>query len=143
FKEFDSAGKVSQCAMQDVWDIAFLAIDPKRAIDILYSEPYVHIEGTYMVIESSSIRSQEDVDKPGVKVAVGEGTAYDLFLTRHLQQAEIVRFETSEASLRQFSGAGLEVAAGIRQPLEQFAESQGGFRVLDGCFTLIEQAVGC
>jgi len=143
FKEFDSAGKVSQCAMQNVWDIAFLAIDPKRAVDILYTEPYVHIEGTYMVTQASTLRNQEDVDKPGVKVAVGEGTAYDLFLSRHLQHAEIVRFETSEVSLQQFSGQGLEVAAGIRQPLEHFARDEGGFRVLEGYFTLIEQAVGC
>lgn len=143
FKEFDSAGKVSQCAMQDVWDVAFLAIDPKRAIDILYSEPYVHIEGTYMVKDSSSIRRLEDVDKPGVQVAVGEGTAYDLFLTRHLKQAEIIRFETSEASWQNFAEKDIEVAAGIRQPLEQFVESNHGLRMLDGYFTLIKQAVGC
>lgn len=143
FTEFDSAGKVSQCAMQDIWDIAFLAIDPKRAVDILYSEPYVHIEGTYVVTETSSIHTLNDVDVQGVQVAVGEGTAYDLFLTRHLENAEIIRFDTSDESLLRFTDKGLEVAAGIRQPLEHFAQQRHGFRVLDGYFTLIEQAVGC
>jgi len=143
FNEFDSAGKVSQCAMQDVWDISFLAIDPKRAVDILYSEPYVHIEGTYVVKQSSPIQRLDDVDKPNVRVAVGNGTAYDLFLTRHLEQAQIIRFETSEESLRLFADKGIEVAAGIRQPLEHYAKDNRGYRVLDGYFTLIKQAVGC
>jgi len=143
FLEFDTAGKVSQLAMQDVWDVAFLAIDPKRAVDIVYSEPYVHIEGTYLVGESSPIKTLDDVDRAGIRVAVGDGTAYDLFLTRYLKQAELVRFETSEASLSEFSAQGIEVAAGIRQPLEHFAQANPGFRVLDGYFTLIKQAVGC
>ena len=143
FLEFDSAGTVSDLAMQDVWDVAFLAIDPKRAIDIVYSEPYVHIEGTYVVANATPIQTLDDVDKPGVQIAVGEGTAYDLFLTRHLAHAELVRFATTEASLRQFSAQGIKIAAGIRQPLEQFAQANEGFRVLDGYFTLIKQAVGC
>lgn len=143
FKEFDSAGIVSECALQNVWDLAFLAIDPKRAAGILYTEPYVHIEGTYMVPESSPIRSLEEVDRPGVRVAVGEGTAYDLFLTRHLGQAEIVRFETSDESLLGFAGRGIETAAGIRQALELFTRDHGGYRILDGYFAVIEQAVGC
>lgn len=143
FKEFDSAGKVSQCAAQDVWDVAFLAIDPQRAVDIVYSEPYVHIEGTYMVPDDSPIQDVEEVDAPGMTVAVGEGTAYDLFLTRHLSQARIVRFGTSEESMQRFADEGVDVAAGIRQALQMAADEQGGLRVLDGCFTLIKQAAGC
>lgn len=143
FVSFDTAGKVADTAQDDVWDIAFLAIDPKRAESITYTAPYVLIEGTYMVLEGSPIKTIEDVDHDGVTVAVGKDTGYDLFLSRTLKKAEIVRYPLSEDAIERFDADGISTVAGVRQPLNTHASQFPGYRVLEGRFTVIEQAMGC
>lgn len=143
FVSFDTAGKVADTAQDDVWDIAFLAIDPKRAETISYAAPYVLIEGTYMVKQGSPIKTVEDVDQNGVTVAVGEGAAYDLFLSRTLKRAEIVRYPLSEDAIERFDQDGVSTVAGVRQPLNTHAGKFDGYRVLEGHFTVIQQAMGC
>jgi polar amino acid transport system substrate-binding protein len=142
FVTFDAAGKVVDALARSAWDIAFLAIDPVRAAQIAFTAPYVVIEGTYLVREQSPRRSVADFDRPGVRIAVGRGAAYDLFLTRTLKEAELVRADTSPGAIELFLERGLDAAAGVRQPLLAFAAHQSGFRVIDGCFTAIEQALG-
>src|SRR4051812_5217892 len=85
FLTFEEAGKVAEAASQDKWDVAFLAIDPKRAATIDFTPPYVLIEGTYLTRTNSPLQKLEDVDKDGVRVAVAENSAYDLYLTRNLK----------------------------------------------------------
>ncbi len=141
FATFDSAGKVFAAVDTGVWDMAFMAVDPVRAERLSFTAPYVIIEGTYMVQGSSPLHTVEQVDSAGVRVAVGKGTAYDLFLSRSLQQAEIVRAETSAAAIDLFIQQDLETVAGVRQPLSAYAGQHAGFRVMDGRFTAIEQAM--
>ena len=143
FVSFDTAGKVADTAQDDVWDIAFLAIDPKRAETIAYSAPYVLIEGTYLVRNDSPIKAIDDVDQDGITVAVGKNAAYDLFLTRTLKKAEIVRYPLSEDAIERFDADGISTVAGVRQPLNTHAGQFPGYRVLEGRFTVIEQAMGC
>lgn len=143
FLPFDSAGVVAKAAQDDLWDVAFLAIDPQRAQTITYTRPYVLIEGTYLVPETSSLKTLDDVDRPGVSIAVGTGAAYDLYLSRTLQHAQIVRYATSEEAVERFMQDGVSTAAGVRQPLERHAREHSGFRVMDGRFTEIRQAMGC
>jgi len=90
---FDAAGKVFDALKAGAWDVAFIAIEPARAAEIEFSSPYVLIEGTYMVRNDSPLKVIGDVDKPGIRIAVGRGSAYDLFLTRTLKAAELVRYE--------------------------------------------------
>jgi len=92
---YDTAGKLADGVRQDAWDVAFLAGEPERAKEIAFSPPYVQIEGTYMVRKDSPLKSVGDVDRKGTRVAVGNKTAYDLYLTRNLKQAELVRSPTS------------------------------------------------
>ena len=139
---FDTAGKVSAVAGQDVWDVAFLAIDPVRAGDIAFTSPYVLIEGTYLVPDASPLRTIEDVDREGAQVAVGRGSAYDLYLTRKLKLASIRRAPTSEDAIKLFVEQKLDAVAGVRQPLEAFARSNSTYRVIPGRFMAIEQAMG-
>ncbi len=139
---FDAAGKVADAAKAGVWDIAFLAIDPGRANDITFTAPYVVIEGTYLVPRDSPLRSIDDVDRDGVRVAVGNKSAYDLYLTRTLKKAQLVRAPTSPAVIDLFREQGLEVAAGVRQQLIEFASSRPDVRVMEGRFMAIEQAMG-
>ncbi len=123
-------------------DIGFFAIDPKRAREIHFTRPYVLIEGYYAVRADSPITGNAQVDRPGVTVAVGQGSAYDLFLSRELKQAQLVRTPTSAAVVPTFLAQRLEVAAGVKQQLQADAAKVGGLRILDQRFMVIRQAMG-
>ncbi|MDQ6916692.1 MAG: ABC transporter substrate-binding protein [Pseudomonadota bacterium] len=138
---YDAAGKVTEALKSGAWDVAFLAIDPARAVEISFSPPYVIIEGAYLVPRDSLIRSNADVDRPGVRVAVGTGSAYDLYLTRELKHATLVRTPVSGEVADMFVAQKLEVRAGVRQQLEEDARRIPGMRLLEGRFMVINQAM--
>ena len=138
---FEAAGKVVEAAEASLWDIAFLANDPERARKISFTAPYVVLEGTYIVREDSPRRAVEDFDRPGTRIAVGRGAAYELYLSRTLKHAELVRAETSADAVKLFATQGLDCAAGVRQPLQGFARTHPGYRVIDGSFNAIAQAM--
>lgn len=137
-----SAGESVDNVEQDKADIGFFAVDPKRGQKIGFTRPYVLIEGFYAVRTDSPITTNEQVDQPGITVAVGKGSAYDLFLTRELRHATIVRSATSPAVVRDFLAQNLAVAAGVRQQLEKDAAQAGGVRILGQRFMVIRQAMG-
>jgi len=139
---FDAAGKVFDALKAGAWDVAFLAIDPARAADIAFTALYVVVEGTYLVPADSPLLTIGDVDREGVRVAVGNKSAYDLYLTRTLKRAQIVRAPTSPTAIEVFVRDKLEAAAGVKQPLLQFAKTNPNVRVMDGRFMAIEQAMG-
>lgn len=139
---FDAAGKVFEALKTDSWDVAFLAIDPVRAEQVAFTAPYLVIEGSYIVRNGSPLRAIDDFDRPGVRIAVGRGAAYDLFLTRALTKAQLVRADTSAGAVDVFAEGDLDAAAGVRQPLLAYAAQHHGYRVIDGRFTAIEQAMG-
>ena len=139
---FESAGTVVEAIKAARIDLAFVAIDPVRGADMDYTAPYVIIEGAYLVRNDSPLRANDEVDRPGTRVAVGRGSAYDLFLTRALKSATLSRAPTSPAVTDFFLAQGLDVAAGVRQQLEADARRVGGVRVLPGRFMVIEQAMG-
>lgn len=138
---YDAAGKVFAALEDELWDLAFLAIEPVRVEKIAFSEPYVSIDGTYLVREESSFRNTSDLDTLGRRISVGRGAAYDLYLSRTLKHAQLVRGETSASAVDLFLEKGLEAAAGVRQPLERIAKSSQGVRVLADNFTEIRQAM--
>jgi polar amino acid transport system substrate-binding protein len=110
-----------------------------RAAEIEFTAPYVIIEGVYMVPRDSALKTVADVDRSGVRVAVNKGSAYDLFLTRTLKHAELVR---GENGIELFMQNGLEAAAGVKQPIVAFAKANPSMRVMDGRFMEIQQAMG-
>jgi polar amino acid transport system substrate-binding protein len=139
---FDSAGNVVAAVKAAQVDLAFVAIDPVRAADMEYTAPYVIIEGAYLVRNDSPLQRNEEVDRAGHRIVVGRGSAYDLFLTRALKSAVLVRAPTSPAVTDLFLAQNLEVAAGVKQQLEADAKRVGGVRLLPGRFMVIEQAMG-
>ncbi len=142
FTTYETAGKVVEAVGGDhPWDVAFLAIDPQRAQTIAFTPPYVVIEGAYMVPADSPITRNEDVDRPGVRIAVGRNTAYDLYLSRHLTKAERVFAPTSAAALEVFRRDKTDVVASVRQPLDAYARDHADVRILPGRFMAIEQAM--
>jgi polar amino acid transport system substrate-binding protein len=139
---FDAAGKVFEALKVGAWDVAFLAIEPVRAAEIAFTAPYVIIEGAYAVPVASPIQAVADVDRDGVRIAVGKGSAYDLFLTRTLKHAKLVRSDTSAAAPALMLSGQVEVVAGVKQPLAEFVKKTPSTRMIDGRFMAIEQAMG-
>lgn len=139
---FEQAAKSVDAVTNGQADIGFFAIDPLRGASINFTHAYVLIEGGYLVPEGSAIQSVEEVDHAGIRVAVGKGSAYDLFLTRELKAAEVVRAPTPSAVLPMFVEQGLEVAAGVKQALQAEMEHFAGLRMLPGRFMVIQQAMG-
>lgn len=139
---FDAAGKSVQALRDERADIGFFAVDPLRGEGIAFTAPYLLIEGSYLVRDDSPLRDNAEVDRPGRRVVVGQGSAYDLFLSRELRQATIERAPTSPAVVDTFVEGGADVAAGVRQQLEADARRLGGLRLLGGHFMVIRQAMG-
>lgn len=126
----------------DKWDIGLIGADPKRAEKIAFTHPYVEIEATYLVPAGSKIKTFADVDQPGVRIVVSDRSAYDLWLSRNIRHAELVREDGIPACYRRFVADGLEVLSGLRPVLLNDAETLPGSRVLDGSFTTAQQAIG-
>lgn len=138
----DTAGKSVDAVASEGADIGFFAIDPLRGAQIAFSAAYVLIEGYYLVRDDAPIRANDEVDQPGRRVVVGKGSAYDLYLSRTLERAQILRSPSSPTVVDTFIEQGAEVAAGVRQQLEADARRIGGLRLLDGRFMVIRQAMG-
>lgn len=139
---YDAAGKSVEGVARGDADFGFFAVDPQRGEQIAFTAPYVLIEGCYLVAQDSPIHDSGEVDRAGQRVVVGRGSAYDLFLSRELRQATIVRSPTSPAVVDTFLELRADVAAGVKQQLEMDARRLGGLRLLDGRFMLIRQAMG-
>lgn len=140
---FDGAAKSVECVTHHQADIGFFAIDPLRGAGIRFTAPYVLIEGSYLVRQNSVLQNNGQVDVAGIGVAVGKGSAYDLFLSRELKNAHIVRAEGAAGALAAFQNTPVEVLAGIKQMLETEVGTTPGLRLLPGHFMLIQQAMGC
>ncbi|MBI5276006.1 MAG: transporter substrate-binding domain-containing protein [Burkholderiales bacterium] len=142
-KVVDTAARSVALVMNGEADIGFFAIDPKRAEQIAFTGPYVLIEGAYAVKSDSPLQANEEVDRPGHRVVVGQGSAYDLHLTRELKAATIVRAASTPAVVDCFMQEGADVAAGVKQQLEADMKRTPGLRLLPGRFMVIRQAMGC
>jgi polar amino acid transport system substrate-binding protein len=141
-KVYDTAGQVTEAAKTGEWDIAFLAIEPVRAAVIGFTAPYVIIEGTYTVAANSPLQTIADVDRNGIRIAVAQGSAYDLYLTRTLQHATLVRYPSPPLALEGFIADKLDAAAGVRQFLNAFAKTHPDMRVMPEHFQEIREAMG-
>lgn len=142
FIEFETAGKLADSARAGVWDVAFLAAEPARAKDISFTPAYLEIEATYLVPAGSPIGSLAEVDRTGVRIAAAEKSAYDLYLSRTLKHATLVRTPGIDASYERFVADGLDALAGLKARLVADAEKLPGSRVLEGRFTAVQQAIG-
>jgi polar amino acid transport system substrate-binding protein len=139
---FTAAGKVVEAVAANEVSIAFVAIDQERATSTAYTAPYVVIEGAYLVRNGSALKSNDEVDRAGTRVAAAKGSAYDLYLSRELKQASLVHASTSQAVTDTFLALDLDVAAGVKQQLQMDAARLPGLRLLPGRFMVINQAMG-
>jgi polar amino acid transport system substrate-binding protein len=141
YVSYETAGKVADDAPKDVWDVAFLAIDPTRAATIDFSDAYVEIGGAYLVRADSPLRKNADFDRKEVRIAISKGSGYDLFLSRALKNAQFVRTVDPPSAVDRFLADNLDAVAGIREFMEISAKTHPGLRVIDENFMVVRQAV--
>ena len=139
---FETAGKLADGVKAGAWDVAFLASEPVRASEIAFSAAYLEIEAGYLVPAGSPLRSIAEVDREGVRVAVAAKSAYDLYLSRSLRHAQLVRAQGIDASYEIFVKDKLEVLSGLKPRLATDAAKLPGSRVLEGRFTAVQQSIG-
>jgi polar amino acid transport system substrate-binding protein len=142
FVGYENAGLAADAAGRNEWDVAFIGADPAREGAVAFSPPYVEIDATFLVPAGSPITSIAEVDAAGVRIAVAERSAYDLFLRRAMQRATLVYADTIPASQALFARDGLEALAGLKPRLLQDQRSMPGSRILDGRFMAVQQAIG-
>jgi polar amino acid transport system substrate-binding protein len=139
---FDTAAKSVEAVTSGQADIGFFAVDPLRGEGVRFSAPYVLIEGAYLVRDKSTITDNAQVDQAGMRVMVGKGSAYDLYLSREMKAAQLLRAPTSPAVVDSFLAENADVAAGVKQQLQADAKRLPGLRLLPGRFMVIAQAMG-
>ncbi|HYD56384.1 MAG TPA: transporter substrate-binding domain-containing protein [Burkholderiales bacterium] len=142
FVRFPKAGLLADAVRDDAWDVAFLGAEPQRAKDIAFSDAYLEIPVTFLVPPGSPIRGLTDVDREGVRIAVAEKSAYDLFLSREIRKAKLVRVAGIDESFEAFRADGLEALSGLKPKLVTDAERLPGSRILEGQATAVRQSVG-
>ena len=139
---FATPGEVADAAERDEWDVGLIAVEPKRAEVIAFCDPYVEIEATYLVPAGSALQTVDDVDAPGVRIAVSERAAYDLYLSRTLQHATLHRAKGLPGAFQLFVDEGLDALAGLVPALRENAEKVPGSRLIPGRYTAVQQAIG-
>jgi polar amino acid transport system substrate-binding protein len=139
---FPRPGELADAVGTNVWDVGLIGAEPSRAEKIAFTAAYTEIEATYLVPAGSPIKTIADVDRPGVRISVSARSAYDLWLTRNIKHAELVRADGLDGSYELFASRKLEVLSGLRTRLMEDAEKLPGSRVLDGQFTAVQQAIG-
>lgn len=139
---YESAGALAESAARGEWQLGFLAIEPKRANEITFTAAYVEIEATYLVPPGSPLKAIDEVDRPGVRISVTGKAAYDLYLTRTLKHATLLRTSDADATFQQFVGQKMDALAGLKSQLEMDHEKLPGSRILPGRFTAVQQAAG-
>jgi polar amino acid transport system substrate-binding protein len=142
YVKFDRPSKLADAAGTDAWDIGLIGAEPARAEKIAFTPAYCEIEATYLVRESSPLRSVADVDRPGSRIAVRAGSAYDLWLTRNLKHAMLVRSDSADGPFNQFVAEDLDALAGLRPQLISEVGKLAGAKILPGNFTAVQQAIG-
>jgi polar amino acid transport system substrate-binding protein len=139
---FASPGELADAAAAGLWDIGLIAAEPSRAETIAFTAAYVEIEATYLVPAGSPIQSVDQVDREGLRIAVSGRSAYDLYLTRSLEHAELSRARGADATFELFTVGNFDALAGLRPGLIGVAAKLQGSRILDGYFTTVQQAIG-
>jgi polar amino acid transport system substrate-binding protein len=138
---YPNPGALGDAAKSGAWDVGFLGAEPQRAKEIDFTAAYVEIEATYLVPAGSPIKAIAEVDRPGVRIAISGRSAYDLYLTRELKHAELVR-DRGDDVLKRFVSEKLDAMAGLKPGLVKNQATLPGSRILDGKFTAVQQAAG-
>lgn len=135
-------GELADAVERDEWDIGLIGVEPQRAERIAFTAAYAQIEATYLVPAGSPITAIDQVDRPGIRIAVTARSAYDLWLERNIRHATLIRTDSLDSACEVFVANGLEALAGLRPRLLSDVAKLPGARILAGEFTAVQQAIG-
>jgi polar amino acid transport system substrate-binding protein len=138
---YDSVAIMGDAAPSGVWDIAFLGSDPKREALMSFTAAYLEIEATYLVPDTSPLRTAADVDREGVRVAAPARANYELFLSRNLKHARLVSTASADAAFDLLTSSQVEAVAGLTQALLDRLPKLPGSRILPGRFMGVQQSI--
>ena len=139
---YKSAGSLADSVSTGAWEISVLGDEPERAKVIAFATPLTELEATYLVPAGSSIRSASEMDRPGIRIVSPAKSAYDLYLSRTIKNAQLVQIEGGKAAKEHFVKEKLDALAGLRPGLKEIAPTLPGSRILDDNFTVVRHTVG-
>ena len=139
---YKSTGSTTDAVRSGAWDVSVLGDEPQRAKEIAFATALTEIEATYLVPAGSTLRRADEVDRPGVRIAVPAQSAYDLYLSRNIKQAQLVQIPGTAAAYKQFVAEKLPVLAGLKPALLGYAEKLPGSRILEGNFSVVRHTIG-
>jgi polar amino acid transport system substrate-binding protein len=139
---YPNPGALADAAKTGAWDVGFLGAEPQRANEIDFTAAYVEIEATYLVPPGSALKAIADVDRDGVRIAVPEKSAYELYLSRNLKHARLVMEKGADNAFKRFVADKLDALAGLKPRLVTDHDNLPGSRILEGRFTAVQQAAG-
>ena len=142
FSSYDTPAKLGDAVKSGSWDIAFLAADPSREDDIDFTAAYVEIEASYLVPPGSPITCISEADQEGMRISVANKSAYEMWLTRHIKHAQLVLAANADESFRKFIDEGMDALSGLKPRLMIDAAKLPGYKIIEGRFTAIQQAIG-
>jgi polar amino acid transport system substrate-binding protein len=139
---YENPARYNESLGKDEWDVALAPRDPSRAEYLAFSDVFMEVDNGYVARPGLPLKSAEEVDRPGVKVAVSQGSAPDGFLTRTLKKAEIVRVAGGLMPARDaLAAARADVYGENVHLVYRIADELPGATVLDGRFNVVQMSI--
>ena len=139
---FSRPGELADAIFEDKWDIGNIANESERAKSITFSLPYTSIESTFLLRKHLNFNTIKDIDQEGIRIAVAERSAYDLWLTENIKNADLIRAKSIDESFSIFQENKYEVLAGLRPKLTDDVKKTKDCLILNESFTYINQCIG-
>jgi polar amino acid transport system substrate-binding protein len=129
---YPSVGALLDAGKSGAWDVAFVGFSPARAKEWDFTAQHLEVEFGYLIPGGSSISTMADVDRPGIRVAVQEKSGPDVFFSRTLKNAVMIRASSNPGALDALKSGRADVMASIKPILFEMSNQLLGSRVLDG-----------
>ena len=139
---FERPGKLADAAIDDLWDIGNIAFEAERAQVIDFSNAYVVIDANFLLKPNIAAKTNVEIDRPGVTIAVSERSAYDLWLSDNFTKAKIIRAPSIAAAHQMFNNGDVDVLASLKPKLLEELATTPSYRMIDEPFTAVKQSIG-
>ena len=140
--QFENPGLLADAVDNNEWDIGNIASEKERGKTIDFSDPYVNIDANFLFREEDNFKNNNDIDQSGIKIAVFERSAYDLWLTENFKKAELIRVNSIEESHNLFKENKVNILAGLKPKLIDEMKKNNNYEMIQSPFTYIKQSIG-
>ena len=140
--QYANPGLLADTVNNNEWDIGNIASEKERSKTIDFSDPYVNIDANFLFREEDNFKNNNDIDQSGIKIAVFERSAYDLWLTENFKKAELIRVNSIEESHNLFKENKVNILAGLKPKLIDEMKKNNNYEMIQSPFTYIKQSIG-